>query len=668
MMMFEAAGRDRSVSIALLDCLADREPDELALSYHARGRGVISLTVRELHDRILQAASFIESEGGAGRPVVLLHGPGLEFLIDFLGCLLVGAPAVPLSPQTGEAALCAVFSHTNAAFAMIDRLDASMLKDPRGGPIRVCEDAGGRPRIHTAGPDDLAVIQFTSGTSGRARGVKVTHAMISANMAQIERAFDFRPAERHEAVSLWLPHFHDMGLFSRLQCLFSGVPCHLMSPLEFVRRPLSWLELVARTRSSVTGAPNFAYQTCAELADDPSAAGIRLDQLRLAFCGAEPIQPETVRAFTDGFAPSGFNSCALTPCYGMAEATLMISCAPLSRPLKTLKVNSESLRADRIEAGTGRELVSCGAPCRGLEVAILDQTGLERAAERQVGEILLRGPNVAQGYVGETRDRDDYVDLEDEGSPWLRTGDRGALVDGELYVTGRIKTLVIVNGRNFDANDLEDCAVNAHPSIAAAACQARMTRYGERPELLLELDARSVNDHNVEPIFKAVEDAVWSYAELRPVRLTLTPRRALPRTTSGKLRRSVAFERLEAGTIAVLAAKTVSDALTVADTVLADFEEVLLQLAISASGRISLDPAASLLDQGLDSLALHRFVTGLRALTGDLLTLEILYELQPGDTPLTQLAVLLDAALVEAVAALNDSEASVALHRLAESD
>ncbi|BBX46105.1 fatty acyl-AMP ligase [Mycobacterium cookii] len=374
--------------------------------------------------------------------------------------------------------------------------------------------------------DDLAILQYSSGSTGSPRGVMVSHRNLMANEALIEDAFEHTAST---VVLGWLPFQHDMGLIGNvLQPVFTGAECVMMTPLQFLKHPLRWLREISRHGATTSGAPNFAYEMCAAAARRRGGAGLDeldLSSWNLAFVGAEPVRAATLDRFAETFAGVGFRREAFYPCYGLAEATLMV----------TGGQRSQSPTLWRDPRGITR--VSCGYPRGGLDVAIVDHAGA-RCNDGAEGEIWVRGSSVAGGYFGQPQASRDTFEATLDSASWLRTGDVGSIVDGELYITGREKDIVVKNGVKYAAEDLEHTVEQLHvESLHPGGCAAFGHDDGSRERLVIvqEIGRDAADDWG--DVADRIVSAVAAEQGTPPDVVVLVRRGSIPRTTSGKIRR-----------------------------------------------------------------------------------------------------------------------------------
>jgi acyl-CoA synthetase (AMP-forming)/AMP-acid ligase II/aryl carrier-like protein len=539
---------------------ASSHPDRTAFSYLRDGvADRIDLTFAGLDARARAVAAELQGLGAAGERALLFFPQGLDFVEAFFGCLYAGAVAVPAYPPRSNrslARLAAIAADSGARFALTTEsvLERS-LRAGRGlegfrrlrwiAADRVAGGAGAAWRPPEAGPGSPAFLQYTSGSTGTPRGVAVTHGNLLHNEAAL---FDrFGHGEETRIVS-WLPLFHDMGLIVNvLQAVYAGVPCVLMAPAHFVQSPALWLRAISTHRATTSGGPDFAYRLCADRVTDEQARGLDLSCWRLAFNGAEPVRAETLERFAARFGPYGFRREAFYPAYGLAEGTVFVAGGRAGAPPEVAPFDAAALEAGLAvpprEGRAARRLVACGWSLDDQEIVIADPDTGGPAAAGAVGEIWISGPSVASGYWGrpEETDRTFRARLAGAGPgarTYLRTGDLGCLRDGRLFVTGRLKDLIIVRGRNLHPHDLEDAAGRSLPAVRAGASAAFAVDDGgeERIVLVAEVGPGARRASGGE-IAAAVRRAVAEEHEVSVHEVVLVRRGTIPRTTSGKIQR-----------------------------------------------------------------------------------------------------------------------------------
>jgi amino acid adenylation domain-containing protein len=548
--------------IELLRRQADARPDLAAYTFLADGEvEAESLTFSEL-DRVARGigAALVEL-GAAGERVLLLYPPGLEFVSAFLGCLYAGALAVPAYPPRSARGLPRLRSIAVDARPRVVMTTAGLLARTRGmlGEMPELADA---LWLSTDGLEEraeewrepavdggtLAFLQYTSGSTSTPKGVMVSHANLLHNEEMIRQAFD----QSADSVILgWLPLYHDMGLIGNvLQPLYLGAPCILMSPVAFLQNPLRWLTAISRYRATTSGGPNFAYELCTRKVTEEQKAALDLSSWRVAFNGAEPVRAETLDRFAEAFAACGFRREAFYPCYGLAEATLFATGGRQGRPPVMRAFAPAGLEEGRAEAVTpdeGRTLVGCGAGWMDQRVLVVDPATARPCLPGRVGEIWIAGPSVAQGYWNrpEATEHDFQARLADEpanspeSGPFLRTGDLGFSDEaGELFVTGRLKDLIILRGRNHYPQDLELTAERAHPTLRAGCGAAFSVDVGgeERLVLVQELERRT-GDASAEEVAESIRSAVAQEHEVQVHEVVLLRVGTIPKTSSGKIQR-----------------------------------------------------------------------------------------------------------------------------------
>ncbi|MFX0579029.1 fatty acyl-AMP ligase [Nocardia nepalensis] len=490
------------------------------------------VTYRELDRDARAVAAWLAQRPESAQPVLLLYHDGLAFLRAFLGCLYAGVVAVPAPLPHDErstrrvvgmiedsgARLVLTTADVHPLVAAATSATVVATDGPLGDP-----DAWRMPEIDAG---TIAFLQYTSGSTGTPKGVVVTHGNLMHNEAAIAAlGLD----DSMTAVS-WVPQFHDMGLIGMLLgAAYTGINLVFMAPTTFLKRPVRWLQAIDKYRATLTAAPNFAYELLVRRVSDDQLAELDLSTLAIAMCGAEPIRERTITAMLERFAPAGLRPTAFLPAYGLAEVTLIASGGAVDAA--PVYLDSEG----------GARLVGCGSPARGLDIRIVDPDTGEQLPDTMIGEIWIRGESVAAGYwnrATETRDTfEAYIGTE---GPFLRTGDLGLLRDNELFVTGRRKDLLIINGRNVYPQDIEDLVRELHPALAASAGVAVAVDAGGRERLLMVqgvqpalLDATTLTE-----LTSSIKVAVARGFDVPAPNVVLVERRAVHRTTSGKVQRS----------------------------------------------------------------------------------------------------------------------------------
>ena len=509
-------------------------------------------------------ATGLVARGLSGQRVVLLMKPGCEFLYAFIGCLYAGAVPVPVAlpgADRSNARLQSIVRSCDPRAIMTDKpelMEAAAVAGI-GAPVSLWSDfmpAPGAAAVHLplVRGEDLAFLQYSSGSTASPKGVMVSHANLADNLQCIVAKHRMT---RDSRGLTWLPHFHDMGLIGGLLApMFVGACCHFMTPMDFAKHPLSWLQAASRFGSTYTGAPDFAFDACATLAEDGRELALDLRSLETCACGAEPICANSIRRFLSAFARHGLRPSSFFPCYGMAECTVMTSSASFGQSgldlLQTFDSNSLSLDP-ALPSDTAKrevELVSSGTPVSGHEVIIVDQS-CQPCPEGATGEIWIRGPSVAQGYWNDAAQTEATFGARtrDGAGPFLRSGDLGFLHGGKLFVTGRIKDLIIVRGCNIHPQDIEYPAGRCHAQLRPGIAAAFSILDDDGAESLALVQAvRPACDVSAYPeIALRIHAHVLQQQGVRLDVLVLTHARNIPMTTSGKIQRQLCRARFLSG-------------------------------------------------------------------------------------------------------------------------
>jgi acyl-CoA synthetase (AMP-forming)/AMP-acid ligase II len=528
----------RTLCDELLD-KAHREPDKVAFSYFAEEFGVSgqSLTYEGLLQRANSLAVELLSQTRRGDRVILALQPGLAYPVAIFGCFFGGCVAVPtVSPRSRQHrdAILAIHADCEASHIITDARSRAALS-PLPDHVRQIDldpylasdsvSCSGIPAaLRCPRLEDLAIVQYTSGSTSRPKGVTITQLNLSANARNLHQTLAL---DAHHSGVTWLPPFHDMGLLGGiLQPVFSGVSMCLMSPLRAMQQPARWLRAISKTRASISGAPPFAFRRCMQVPNS-DLNEFDLSSWTCAPVGAEPIRMEDLESFAQKFAICGFRASAFVPCYGLAEATLMVSAA-------AYRSNSSSSNE-----GTNKSLVGCGRPPPGVEVIIVDQNALEICSEHVEGEIWVSGRNVSQGYWGRFAETELTFGgyLSDGRGPFLRTGDVGYLSGGQLFVSGRIKDLIIIAGRNYHPEDIENC-IRRSPSSEKIGDVAAFASIKDGPEkLVVVAEIRRHEFSNSRTLIRQIRASISQEMELAVSDVLLVSVGRLPRTSSGKIKR-----------------------------------------------------------------------------------------------------------------------------------
>lgn len=566
--------------LEVLQQRADAHGARVAYTFRSEDASETSLTFAELAERAKAVAVVLRELLEPGDRVLLVYPAGLDFVVAFLGCIGAGVLPVPATypkPKRPMSRLQAIARDCNARAALTTWQTQTTLDLARMAPelqsIRWIASDRVAPRLArqwtppVLRPDDLAFLQYTSGSTSEPRGVMVSHANLLYNLEMIRTGFGIPWTEGSEGPGtgvFWLPAYHDMGLIGGiLMPLYTGGHSVLMSPAVFLQRPLRWLKAISEHRASVSGGPNFAYELCCRKVSPTDRRRLDLSTWRVAFCGAEPIRAETLDRFAEQFADCGFQKDAFYPCYGLAEATLIAAGGEGPAKPTYLGVERAALAAHRVVESNGRgadhvqQLVGCGGGLLEQQLAIVDPETARPVEPGHVGEIWIKGPNVARGYwnrPGETAEAFGARLNHNGDGPYLRTGDLGFVRDGQLYVTGRLKEVIIIRGRNHYPQDIELSVQHAHPALLPSAGAAFSVGENGHEQLVVvhEVD-RQYRGVDLNEVIRSVRRTVAEEHELDLQRVVLIRQANLPRTTSGKVQRNLCRQRYLAGQLRVLA-------------------------------------------------------------------------------------------------------------------
>jgi acyl-CoA synthetase (AMP-forming)/AMP-acid ligase II len=547
-------------------------PDAPAIIHEPSQRAAYELTYLELWQRANAVAAQLAETGERNDRVVLLFPSGPEFAEAFLGCLIAGRVAVPAAVPRNERAMertIAIVQDSGAHLiltspTMLLKLEAAFhkVRFPNGAaPSLVATDpearAVGRDQLDCTA-DDIAFLQYTSGSTTHPRGVVVGHDNLMDNLGRSYYPFEFdKPAA---TMVNWLPAYHDMGLIGGLlEPLYSGCKTVLMSPSEFIQRPLKWLELITKHKGTISGGPNFAYDACVARIPEREFEALDLSSWRVAFNGSEPIRAQTLDRFAARFARCGFDASAIFPCYGLAESTLMVT-GRGTREYSRLVFDRDELKEGRATVSAtdeGRTLVGCGPPNEEHDLAIVNPQTKQRCAENEIGEIWLSGPSVCKGYWKRDEETRAIFSAELEGvadQRFLRTGDLGVMRDGQLYISGRLKNIVIIRGLNYACEDIEDLAQASHRAVTGSPGAAFGVEGATGEELVIaqEINTAYITEFGRDEVTAAIQESIVLHHGVRARDVILVEPRTLPRTTSGKLQRHKARDSYAAGKLRVV--------------------------------------------------------------------------------------------------------------------
>ena len=535
----------------------DGEAEEISWSY-----SVLDMKARGI-------AAALQSRGLAGKHAVLLYPPGLEFIGAFFGCLYAGVVAVPAYPpdparlNRSLPRFQAIVADSNAVVVLGTQSILSKV-----GPLlnqagllfiatdEIQDDQAEQWRSPDVIDETIAFLQYTSGSTGRPKGVMLTHKNLLHNAGLVYRAVEHAAGDRYVS---WLPAFHDMGFMAGiLEPLFAEIPVVLMPPIAFLQKPLRWLETISRHKATTSGGPNFAYDLCVRKIGDQEKAPLDLSTWSVAFNGAEPIRANTIDRFTAAFESCGFHREAFFPCYGLAEATLIVSGGAKSDPPVVKKAHARELEAHRLiedDSEDAKPIVGCGTALMDQRIAIVDPESLTKCSEGQVGEILIHGSSVARGYWNQPEEtarvfKAKLCGADIDGDSFLRTGDLGVIKDGELFITGRIKDLIIIRGRNLYPQDVEATIERSHPTFRPG-CNAAFSIEAGGQERLVAVQEVTGSDR-FDDIIGDLCRAVIDEHDVHLHAVAFIPAGTIPKTSSGKIQRRACKEEFLNGSLRFL--------------------------------------------------------------------------------------------------------------------
>lgn len=529
----------------------------------------IQLTYQELDRQARAIAARLQELNLVGQRALLLYPAGLDFIAAFFGCLYAGVVAVPAYPPRRNRSMSRIQAIADDAeakialttFAVWERVQPVLDQTPDLTKIEwLCTDKlpsgterkWQQPDVHG---DTLAFLQYTSGSTGTPKGVVLTHANLMHNSASIAYAFEHT---RSGSGVFWLPSYHDMGLIGGiLQPLYIGQPNVLMSPMAFLQKPFRWLKAISRYRATIGGGPNFAFELCVRKITPEQRAQLDLSSWNLAFNGAEPVRAETLDAFAKMFEPCGFRRTAFYPCYGMAEATLIVTggfkaALPVVRTFDAEALENNQVVDALADEEGARELVGSGGKLLDQRIVIAHPELMTSVPPDQVGEIWVSGPSVAQGYWNrpEETERTFQAYLKDTGEgPFLRTGDLGFMQDGELFITGRLKDLIIIRGRNHYPQDIEATAERAHSRVRPANGAAFSCEIDGAERLILVQEIERGQQDELDAVIEAIRRGISVEHEMNVDAVALMKAGSIPKTSSGKIQRHACRQEFMQGTL-----------------------------------------------------------------------------------------------------------------------
>ncbi|MFM9057984.1 MAG: aminotransferase class I/II-fold pyridoxal phosphate-dependent enzyme [Planctomycetaceae bacterium] len=590
--MIPSPTTEASFAPTIVDLLRQRSayhPHDRAFTFLVDGENEeLSITYAELDRKARAVGGWLVDQGMTGKRVLLLYPSGLDFIAAFMGCLYGGAIAVPAYPPRKNRSverIESIAADADAAVALttrdvLDRFEGLRASAPSLEHLVWKVDSELEPRWADRWErpdidgDTLAFLQYTSGSTGTPKGVMLSHENLLHNSLRIMQAFEIT---RSQSGVFWLPSFHDMGLIGGILVpLYGGKFNVLMSPVAFLQKPLRWLQAIAKYRATISGGPNFAYELCVRKTTPEQRAALDLSSWSLAFNGAEPVRAETLDAFAEAFAVSGFRREAFYPCYGLAESTLMVTGGmkfekPVVRAFDAAAIETGTAVGRPADAAGARRLVGSGRELDGQDVHIVDPQTCEALPPGRVGEIWVSGPSVAQGYWNRTEESQITFGAmlaqpaaagpggavsrwRPNPGPYLRTGDLGFFEDGELFVTGRLKDLIIIRGRNHYPQDIERSVEEACGLVRAGSVAAFAVDHEDRERVVVvaELERGKREPAEVAAAFEAIRSRLAKEHEVAAEGIVLVRPNSVPKTSSGKIQRHACKRQFLDGSLDVV--------------------------------------------------------------------------------------------------------------------
>lgn len=560
---------------SLIDILmnhANRQGDETAYVHWLPNQEIHQrVSFQQLHHRTQAIASALQQQLPAGSRIVLAFPTGIDFIVSFMGCLYAGMIAVPVYPpfakkewprfvnivqDCGASLICTrserieLMQDGCKQYQSIQHIPCFAVDALYSNTTLVWN----KPTIKHS---DIAFLQYTSGTTGNPKGVMVTHGNIMANQAMITEIFQHTT---NSIVAGWLPMYHDMGLIGTvLNPMYVGFKSVLMEPIVFLRHPYRWLKVISEYQVTTSGAPNFAYDYCVDRINVREKSTLDLSSWSIAFSGAEKVQMRTIRNFSRAFSECGFRKESFLPCYGLAEATLFVTGKPSGQPVTSIKIDKNKLAVHEVskpQTDTDAILItSCGVSVQS-KVTIVDPDSKQLCPPSRVGEIWLSGPHVTKGYFNKQHTTDQIFNAQithNNGGTYLRTGDLGFIENGELYVTGRIKEMIIIRGKNYYPQDIELIAQvnNAILRTGAGTAFGIELDNEEKVVLVQEINKKFLKDFDPGLVYADIRTNLISGLKLDIHEIVLVRQGTIPMTSSGKISRQLVREyylanRLEA--------------------------------------------------------------------------------------------------------------------------
>ncbi|MFB6277512.1 MAG: AMP-binding protein [Halothece sp.] len=563
-----------STLVSLLLHRAEHQPNELAFTFLQDGETeTASFTYGELHQAACRIGAHLQALNLAGERALILHAPGWDYLSALFGCWYAGVVAVPAYPPQNrrnagriqslavDAQIAAVFTEENNLAKTRQWLDSVLDIQSLYWfiPEASLQERGDNWKTSSLNEDTLALLQYTSGSTGTPKGVMLSHRNLLTNSGLIQKAIE---SGGEDVIVTWLPPYHDMGLIGAiLQPLYVGCPCIWMPPVSFLQQPYRWLKAISDYQGTISVAPNFGYDLCVNKISSQQRQSLDLRSWRVALAGAEPIRAHTLNQFTNTFAECGFQWESFYPCYGLAEATLFVTGSDWHKAPTIQHFSQAALKVNRAiptdDPEDAQAFVSCGKPPQEQEIAIVNPETLTRVCTEEVGEIWVAGASVAQGYWRKDQETAQTFQASLPDAPekiFLRTGDLGTYQQGELYITGRRKDLIIIRGQNYYPQDIEETVEQAHSGLRKGCGAAfGMTQSDTEQLAVVQEVERRYRRQPLDPLIQAIREAISAQHDLQVATVVLIKPTTIPKTSSGKIQRRACRQMWLEGELDVLA-------------------------------------------------------------------------------------------------------------------
>lgn len=529
-----------------------------------------SLSYIELQDQAKNIAAYLKQTCNSGDRVLLLFQPGLDYIKALFACFIAGVIAVPLYPprrnkkadriirvaescdyslilcgEQDKETIVGNFYDSSANDAACNELDEKAKAINLHTIESIKKNIIFDDKFNLASPGDVAFLQYTSGSTGVPKGVTINHENIIGNVSALTTAVK---SHKDDVFVNWLPLFHDLGLITAvLWPVYLGATSVLMSPANFIRRPILWLNAITKYRGTLCGAPNFAFQLCCEKINDEELPRLDLSSWRVAYNAAEPVQNDTIQSFQQKFAAAKLMPTALLTSYGMAEATAFITCSEVEDTVSTFNVDAELLSKNQIAVCDDNKksqiLIGCGKAIKPHDIRVVDPVTLQELPDDEVGEVWFSGPSVSTGYweLPEITQSTFSQSLPNRGDAYMRTGDFGLMHKGEIYITGRMKDIIIIEGRNYYPQDIEWHTEKYNDEVAAGACAAFSYpgNDGEKLIVVAEIARSAARNSNLNQVIKNIRQKIISEFFIHASSVILLKPLSMPKTSSGKIQRKL---------------------------------------------------------------------------------------------------------------------------------